>query len=172
MPSRSQHSTLIFFNSVLLFTILKQDYFNRLYYVTDKTLTNIWQSSEMTLRKILCKIFWWKNSKKKKKIMKQSWCNFVGNLKKWCILALYQHNHWVRVRHIDVNEITGIGSDYVLAPGGAKPGIFLVRPLGKIFSEILIEIHIFILNDVWKMVNSVAKVLFLIARNQNQRNHV
>ena len=99
---------------------------------------------------------------RKKTIMKQLWCNFIGNLKKWCILALYQHNHWVRVGHIGANEITSIGSDYVLAPGGAKLGIFLVRPLGTNFSEILIEIHIFIPNDVWKMVNSVAKYYFLL----------
>ena len=57
--------------------------------------------------------------------------------------------HWGRVTHISVSNLTIIGSDNGLSPSrrqaiiGTNVGILLMRPLGTIFSEILIEIHIF-----------------------------
>ena len=54
--------------------------------------------------------------------------------------------HWGRVTHICVGDLTMIGSDNGLSPGrrqAINAGIFLIRPLGTNFSEILIEIHTF-----------------------------
>ena len=57
-------------------------------------------------------------------------------------------SHSGRVTHICVNKLTSIGSDNGL-PGWRQAiiwtnvGILLIRTLGTIFSEILIEIHIF-----------------------------
>ena len=66
-------------------------------------------------------------------------------------VTYYRHEltHWGRVTHICVNKLTSIGSDNGLAPGRRQSiiwtnaGILLIRTLGTIFSEILIEIHIF-----------------------------
>ena len=57
--------------------------------------------------------------------------------------------HWGRVTHICVGKLIIIGSDNGLSPGRRQAiiwtiaGIWLIRPLGTIFSEILIEIHKF-----------------------------
>ena len=55
--------------------------------------------------------------------------------------------HWGWVTHICVSDPTSIGSDNGLSPGRhqaiiwANAGIFLIGPLGRNFSEILIEIQ-------------------------------
>ena len=57
--------------------------------------------------------------------------------------------HWGRVTHICVSKLTIIGSDNGLSPGRRQAiiwtyvGILLIRPLGKNFNEIIIEIHTF-----------------------------
>ena len=57
--------------------------------------------------------------------------------------------HWGRVRHICVGKLKIIGSDNGLLPRQRQAiiwtnaGIFLIRPLGKKISEILIKIHTF-----------------------------
>ena len=57
--------------------------------------------------------------------------------------------HWGRVTHICVNKLTSIGSGNGLSPGRRQAiiwtnsGILLIRTLGTIFSEILIEIYMF-----------------------------
>ena len=58
-------------------------------------------------------------------------------------------NHWGRVTHICVRNLTFIGSDNGLSPGRRQAitwtnvGILLIGPLGTNFSEVVIEIHIF-----------------------------
>ena len=58
--------------------------------------------------------------------------------------------HWGRVTHICVGNLTIIGSDNGLSPGRRQApiwtnaGILLIGPLGTNFSEILIEIQIFL----------------------------
>ena len=57
--------------------------------------------------------------------------------------------HWGRVTHICVSKLTIIGSDNGLSPSRRQAiiwtnaGILLIRPCGKNFSEILIEIDVF-----------------------------
>ena len=54
--------------------------------------------------------------------------------------------HWGRVTHICVGKLTTIGSDNDLSPGRRQTiiwnndGILLFGPVGRNFSEILIEI--------------------------------
>ena len=72
-------------------------------------------------------------------------------------------NHWGRVRHICVGNLTIIGSDNGLSPGRRQAiiwtnaGILLIRTLGTNFNEILCEIHPFSFSkihlkmSVWKM---------------------
>ena len=86
------------------------------------------------------------------------------------ILKLLSHlpdanelTHWGRVTHICVSKLTSIGSDNGLSPGRRQAiiwtnaRIFSIGPLGTNFSENLIEIHIFFIqenafeNVVWKM---------------------
>ena len=61
--------------------------------------------------------------------------------------------HWGRVTHICVVKLTIIGSDNGLSPGRRQAiiwtnaGILLIGPLGTNFSEILIEIHIFFIQE-------------------------
>ena len=62
--------------------------------------------------------------------------------------------HWGRVTHICVSKLTNIASDNGLSPGRHQAiilnndGILLIWPLGTSFSEMLIEIHSYV---VWKM---------------------
>ena len=65
--------------------------------------------------------------------------------------------HWGRVTHICVRKLTIIGSDNGLTPGWRQAiiwtnvRIWLIGPLGTNFSEILIEICIFLSrNCMWK----------------------
>ena len=58
-------------------------------------------------------------------------------------------NHWGRVTHICVGNLTTIGSDNGLSPGRRQAiiwtnaGILSIGHLGRNFSEFLIEIHTF-----------------------------
>ena len=64
--------------------------------------------------------------------------------------------HWGRVTHICVSKLTIIGSNNGLSPGRCQAiiwtnaGILLIGPLGRDFSEILIEIYTFSLKKcIW-----------------------
>ena len=66
-------------------------------------------------------------------------------------------NHWDRVVHICVNKLTIIGSDNGLSPGRhqtitwTNAGLLLIEPLGKNFSETLIEnFHFHSRKCIWK----------------------
>ena len=63
--------------------------------------------------------------------------------------------HWGRVMHICISKITIIGSDNGLAPSiWTNAGIFLIGPLGRNVSEILIANYAFSLKKVrWKMLS-------------------
>ena len=56
--------------------------------------------------------------------------------------------------HICVNELTIIGSDNGLSPGGRQAiiwtnaGMLLIWPLGTNFNEILIEIHVISFKEI------------------------
>ena len=64
-------------------------------------------------------------------------------------LVWYALTHWGRVTHICVGNLTIIGSDNGLSPGGhqaiiwTNAGILLIGPLGTNFSEIFIGIQTF-----------------------------
>ena len=57
--------------------------------------------------------------------------------------------HWDRVTHICVSRLTSVGSNNDLSPGRRQAiiwtnaGILLIGPIGTIFSENVIEMHIF-----------------------------
>ena len=57
--------------------------------------------------------------------------------------------HWGQMTHICMSDLATIGSDNGLSPGPRQAIIWtnarklLIGPLGTIFSEILIKIHIF-----------------------------
>ena len=78
--------------------------------------------------------WWWSNPKEYGQI------NHTDN---------WQSTHWGRVTHICVSKLTSVGSDNGLSPGRRQAilwtsaGILLIGPLGRNFSENLIEIHIF-----------------------------
>ena len=68
--------------------------------------------------------------------------------------------HWARVTHMCVSKLTIIASDNALSPGRRQTiiwtndGIMLIRTLGTYFSEILIEIMIFLLKKMRLKVSS------------------
>ena len=77
----------------------------------------------------------------------------IGSMHRIIVPALldtWVNSHWGRVTHICLNEITFIGSDNGLSPGGRQAiiltnvGMLLIGPLGTNFSQLLIEIHIFL----------------------------
>ena len=61
--------------------------------------------------------------------------------------------HWGRATHLCVNKLTIIGSDNGLSPGRQQAiiwtndGILIIGPLGTNFSEILIEILTFVIQE-------------------------
>ena len=84
--------------------------------------------------------------------IKSSWAIFfnftqhVLRIEHTC-LVLFSLPHWGRVTQIWVSKLAIIGLDNGLSPGRRQAiiwtnaGILLIGPLGKNFSEILIEIH-------------------------------
>ena len=68
--------------------------------------------------------------------------------------------HWSRVTHICVSKLTNIGSDNDLPPGRrqaiiwANAGILLIWHVETNFSEILIEIHIFLFKKMHLKISS------------------
>ena len=87
-------------------------------------------------------------------------------------------NHWGRVTHICVGKLIIIGSDNGLSPGWhqaiiwTKAGIFLIGPLGTIFSEILIVIQTFSFSKPGKdgcMTNAMKTELFESKRDEAYR---
>ena len=81
--------------------------------------------------------------------------------------------HWGRVTHICVSDLTIISSDNGLSPGrrqaiiGTNAGILLMRPLGTNFSEILIEILIFL----FKKIRVVCEKAAILSRPQCVLRH-
>ena len=86
---------------------------------------------------------------------KENQCSFTlistDNTVSCMAIRLISHwwiTHWGRVMHICVGNLT-TGSDNGLVPGrhqtiiSINAGIFLIRPLGRNFSEILFKIHTF-----------------------------
>ena len=79
--------------------------------------------------------------------------------------------HWGRVTHICVSDLTSIGSDNGLSPGRRQAiirtnaGILLVSPLGTNFSEILIEIQIFLLKKIRLKMSSTKCCSFRLGLN-------
>ena len=86
-------------------------------------------------------------------------------------------NHWGRVTHISVNNITNIGSNDGLSSGRhqaiiwTKFGILLIGPLGTNFSTILIEIYTLSSNEsafgnvLWKMASILVSASMCWGRN-------
>ena len=79
--------------------------------------------------------------------------------------------HWGRVTHICVGKLTIIGSDNGLSPDRRQAiiwtnaGILLIGPLGTNFSEILIEIQTFFIEEN-TFENVVCEMLFISSRPQ------
>ena len=73
----------------------------------------------------------------------------IGSLMGYHCIEAKLLTHWGRLTHICVSKLTIIGSDNGLSPGRhqaiiwTNAGILLIWPLGKNFSEILINIHTF-----------------------------
>ena len=79
--------------------------------------------------------------------------------------------HWGRVTHICVSKLTLIGSDNGLSPGRHQAiiwtsvGILLIWPLGTKFSEIFIEIQIFLFKKMHLNMSSVKCHPFCLGLN-------
>ena len=79
--------------------------------------------------------------------------------------------HWGRVTHICVGKLTIIGSDNGFSPGQRQAiiwtnaGIFLIRPLGTNFSEILIKILTFSFKKMRLKVSSAKRRPFCLGLN-------
>ena len=88
-----------------------------------------------------------------------------------CIYCWVHLTHWARETHICVGNLTIIGSDNGLSPGRRKAiiwtnaEILLIGPLGIIFSEILIGIHIFSFMKMRLKVSSAKWRPFCLALN-------
>ena len=80
-------------------------------------------------------------------------------------------NHWGRVTHICVGNLTTIGSDNGLSPGPRQAitwtniGILLIGPIGTNFSEILIEIPTFSFKKMRLKVPSAKRRPFRLGLN-------
>ena len=79
--------------------------------------------------------------------------------------------HWGRVTHICVGKLTIIGSDNGLSPERRQAiiwtnaGILLIGPLGRNFSEILIEIQTFSLKKIRLKMSSAKCCSFRLGLN-------
>ena len=86
-------------------------------------------------------------------------------------MAMSNFNHWGRVTHICVGNLTIIGSDNGLSPGRrpaviwTNAGILLIGPLGTNFSEILIEILTFSFKKMCLKVSSAKWCPFCLSLN-------
>ena len=82
-------------------------------------------------------------------------------------------NHWGRVTHICIGKLTIIGSDNGLSPGRRQAiiwtnaGILLIEPLGTSFSEILIGIQIFFIQEN-ALENVVCEMASILSRPQGR----
>ena len=115
-----------------------------------------------------------------------NWGNFKGKAKiklfNICLKIAHLTN-WGRVTHICIGELTIIGSDNGLSPGWRQSiiwtnaGIFLIWPMGTNFSEILIEINTFFIqenafeNVVWKMAAICLGLNVLISQLNHRGRH-
>ena len=73
------------------------------------------------------------------------------------IITATHSTHWGQITHICISKLTIIGSDNGLSPGWhqaiiwSNAGILLVGPLVTNFSDMLIEIHTFLLKMLLKI---------------------
>ena len=83
-----------------------------------------------------------------------------------------QLTHWSRVTHICVSKLSILGSDNGLSPGRRQAiiwtnaGILLIGPLGRNFSEILIEINTFSLKKLLLKTSSAKWRPFCLGLNE------
>ena len=83
-----------------------------------------------------------------------------------------QLTHWGRVTHVCVSDLTSIGSDNGLSPGRRQAiirtnaGILLIRPLGRNFSEFLVEIIIFSFKKTRLNVSSAKRRPFCLSLSE------
>ena len=85
--------------------------------------------------------------------------------------------HWGRVTHICVSKLTIIGWDNGLSPGRRKAiiwtndGILLIWSFGTIFSDILIEIHLFSFKKIHLNMSSAKCRPFCLGLNVIYHKH-
>ena len=86
-------------------------------------------------------------------------------------MILFHLTHWGRVMHICIGELTIIGSNNGLSPYRRQAiiwtntGLLLIGPLGRNFSEILIEILTFSFKKMRLKVSSVKRGPFCLCLN-------
>ena len=91
------------------------------------------------------------------------WCYYPGAL---------SLTHWGQVMHICVSKLIIISSDNGLSPSQhqtiiwTNAGILLIRPLGRNFSDILIEIHIFLFKEMHLKMLSARWQAFCLSLNE------
>ena len=84
--------------------------------------------------------------------------------------VMFALTHWSRVRHICVNKLAIIDSSNDSSPGQrqaiiwTKAGILVIGPLETNFSDILIEIQIFIQGNAFE--NVVFEIAAVLSRPQ------
>ena len=134
-------------------------FYSNLSYCTWNALLEIWEIMWFRLALV---VFWsWQESDCSTVPTCPTWSQLPGlhcwnslDWDLWYVSGLFHlHgnslNHWSRLMHKCVSDLTIIGSDNGLLPGRCQAiiwtnaGILLIGLLGANFSEILIEIHTF-----------------------------
>ena len=101
-----------------------------------------------------------KNNALKKRVIVLIWKIIFVPRSIFSKIVTYILTHWGRVTYIYVDKLTIIGSDNGLSPGRRQAiiwtsaGIFLIRPLGRNFSEILIGIQTFSFKKMYLKMSS------------------
>ena len=99
-------------------------------------------------------------------VLDQTWTTVYGA--HWCSIT-----HWGRVTHICVSKVANMGSDNGLPPGRRQViiwtnvGILLSGPLATNFSEILIEVYIFSLKNMYMEMSSGNRQSFCLGLNMS-----
>ena len=90
----------------------------------------------------------------------------------WVVISIFSGlTHWSRVTHKCVGKLIIIGSDNGLSPGRRQAiiwtnaGMWSMWPLGTNFSEILIEIHIFLFKNMHLKMSYAKWRLFCLGLN-------
>ena len=138
---KSSGSFIIYYKNHWLYCILFFCFFHRLtlfvWLILNETLLGLQR------RLVWMSVLWWRG--------KESFHNSARPLEAIVVATI---THWGQVTHICVDKLTIIGSDNDLSPGRCQAiiwtnaGIMLIGPLGTNFSEIVIEIYIFLLKKM------------------------